>query len=219
MAIVDQKIIEMKNLIFNYIGLIDKMICQTLEGVTEKKWELLTDVVDNLEPQANQLKLEVAQECLGILALYHPEASDLRRIIKMSGIGGELERMGDMVTKMAFIAYHWRDVIDLNKYPNVLEMMKETRKMIDDVREAFMEENSLMAVAVIQNDDRVDDLRAHTIKHLIKAMNQTEDVEPLIQVLNITRHIERMADHCTHLAEDVIFIKEGLVPNKDKVDR
>ncbi len=219
MPIVDIKIQEMKDLVHANIGLIEKMLLQTVESATTGKWELAREVIDVLEPQANTFKLEIAQECLGILALYHPEAGDLRKIIKMSGIGGDLERMGDMVTKIAFIAYTWRENINLNDYPILLQMITETHKMLSNVRNAFVEESSLVAVTVIQQDDRVDALRTKSIKALIKEMNLTEDVEPLIQVLNITRHIERMADHCTHFAEDIIFMKEGLVPNKDKVDQ
>lgn len=216
MNVVEIKILEVKQSIVEYIKLIDTMLSSMIDGVQTKNSEKFKEVIDILEPQANQQKLNVAQECLGILALYHPEASDLRSIIKMSGMATDLERMGDLVTKIALSAYNWQDSFDLNEYPKILEMAIENRKMLTDVCKAFEEENSLIAVAVIQYDDRIDELCGRLLKKIIKEMNQAEDVEHLIQLMNITRNLERMADHSTHLAEDVIFIKEGLVPNKNK---
>jgi len=213
---VEKQIKEMKDTISQYMNLIDKMLSQTLKGALEDDWDLVRDVIDTLEPQANILKMEVSQDCLGILALYHPEAGHLRGILKMSGMGSDLERMGDMVTKIAFSLYHWKDMFQINDYPKILEMIHETRKMLSDVQKAFIEENCLAAIAVIQHDDRVDELRTRNIKKLVKDMNQAEDVEHLLQIMHITRNLERIGDLCTHLAEDIIFIKEGLVPNKDK---
>ncbi len=216
MNVVESKIAETKSIIFDYMTLVDTMLVRTLQGAQEKNWDMVKEVINVLEPEANQKKLEIAQECLGILALYHPEAGHLRCIIKMSGMAGDLERMGDLITKIALSTYHWRDAYCINNYPKILEMAEENRKMLADVSKAFMEENSLIAVTVIQHDDRVDELCSRSIKQLIKEMNKAEDVEYLLQIMNITRHFERLADLSTHLAEDIIFIKEGLVPNKDK---
>lgn len=213
---VEQKIKKTKNEISQYMELIDQMLSQTLQGALDDDWDAVRDVIDNLEPQANGFKIEISQDCLGILALFHPEASHLRSILKMSGMGSDLERMGDMVTKIAFSLYHWKDMNQIHDYPKVIAMVHETRKMLADVKRAFLEENCLAAIAVIQHDDRVDELRTRNLKHLIKDMNQAEDVEHLLQIMNIIRNLERIGDLCTHLAEDIIFIKEGLVPNKDK---
>ncbi|MGL4676601.1 MAG: phosphate signaling complex PhoU family protein [Brevinema sp.] len=216
MNVVEIKIAEAKQMIVEYITLIDTMLVKTMEGSQAKNWDLVKEVIDVLEPRANQLKLEVAQECLGILALYHPEAGHLRGIIKMSGMGSDLERMGDLVTKIALSTYRWQEAFHISEYPKILEMAEENRKMLIDVSKSFVEENCLIAVAVIQHDDRVDDLCTRMLKQIIKEMNQAVDVEHLLQIMNITRNFERIADLSTHLAEDVIFIKEGLVPNKDK---
>lgn len=213
---IESKINRIKEEITQYAQLVDTMLKTTMDGALNKNWEEVTEVIDVMEPRANLLKLEIAQECLGILALFHPEASHLRSIIKMSGMASDLERMADMITKIALAAFHWKDSISLEDYPLVFDMAKETRKMLTDVIQAFMDENALAAVAVIQHDDRVDDLCTQHLKKLIKTMNEAAEVEPLLQIMNITRNLERMADLCTHLAEDVIFIKEGLVPNKAK---
>ncbi|MDK2818129.1 MAG: hypothetical protein KFW21_01605 [Spirochaetota bacterium] len=215
MNVVERKISETKDVIFDYMALIDIMLIRTLQGSKEKNWDMVKDVINILEPQADQKKLEITQDCLGILALYHPEASHLRSIIKMSGMASDLERMGDLITKIARSTYHWQDAYNIGDYPKIIEMAEENRKMLTDVSRAFMEENILMAVTVIQHDDRVDELCTILIKQLIKEMNIAENVEYLLQIMNITRNFERMADLCTHLAEDIIFIKEGLIPNKN----
>ncbi len=214
--VVSNKIQEVKHMILEYIQLIDSMIDKTTDGALNKDWDKVKEVFGQLEDKANQLELDVAQECLEILALYHPEASHLRGIIKMSGMASDLERMADHIVKISLSLYHWKDMIDLNQYPRIIEMAEENRKMLSDVSKAFIEEDSLVAVTVIQHDDRVDELCSRMLKQIVKDMNQAVDVEHLLQLMNIVRNFERSADLSTHLAEDVIFIKEGLIPNKDK---
>ncbi len=148
MNVVEVKINEVKKAIEGYISLVDTMLMQTIDSSKNKNWESLKEVIDVLEPQANHLKLSVAQDCLGILALYHPEAGHLRGIIKMSGMASDLERMADHITKVALSCYHWRDSIDINEYPKIIEMAEENHKMMIEVSKAFTEENCLMAVAV-----------------------------------------------------------------------
>ncbi|MGL4366686.1 MAG: phosphate signaling complex protein PhoU [Brevinemataceae bacterium] len=211
---IEQKVCETKKAVYNYINLIDTMLGNTINCALEDNWEGIREVTDVLEPQANAMELEIAQGCLAILALYHPEAGNLRSIVKMSGMASDLERMGDMITKIAFATYYWRNSIHLKNYPNLIEMVSETRKMIEKAKHAFMDEDSLLAISVIQYDDIVDDLCTMILKQLIKEMNAAEEVEPLLQMINVARNIERIADLCAHLAEGIIFIKEGLVPNK-----
>ncbi|MGL4563538.1 MAG: phosphate signaling complex protein PhoU [Brevinema sp.] len=214
--IVIQKINHTKQRILDYIKLVDHMIEQTISGALEGNWDQVKHVFDELEMQANTMQMEIAQDCLGILALYHPEASHLRGIVKMSGMASDLERMADLATKIALSTYHWKDMYSLKDYPNIIEMSEETRSMLMKLTIAFKEQNSLKAVAIIQHDDRVDELCTQTLRHLIKEMNIAEEVEPLLQIMNVAKNIERIADLCGHFAEDIVFIKEGLIPSKNK---
>lgn len=210
-----KKVYEIKENVQSYINLIGSMLSQTMEGSKNQNWDLVKDVIDVSEPKANELKLEIALECLATLALYHPEASHLRYIVKMSGMGGDLERMGDMVTKIARANYFWKDSFSITDYPIILEMADAVQTMIKDVSSAFIAEDALASVAVIQYDDVVDELCTKNLKYLINKMGEEKNVEPLIQLMNITRNLERMADLCGHIAEDIIFIKEGMVPKRD----
>ncbi|MGL4388905.1 MAG: phosphate signaling complex protein PhoU [Brevinema sp.] len=214
--IVVQKISKTKERILYYMQLVDKMIEQTISASLEKDWDEVKQVFTTLEDEANALKMEISQDCLGILALYHPEASHLRCIVKMSGMASDLERVGDLATKIALSTYHWKDRYSLKDYPQIIEMSKEARSMLSRLSDAFMEENTLKAVAIIEYDDKVDELCTQTLCQLITEMNRAEKVEHLLQVMNVTKNIERIADVCAHFAEDIIFIKEGLVRNKER---
>ncbi|MGL5721923.1 MAG: phosphate signaling complex protein PhoU [Brevinema sp.] len=209
------KIKEVKNNVVGYIELIEKMLSQTIESSKTQEWDKVKEVIDVMEPQANQLKISVANNCLGVLALFHPEAGDLRAVVKMSGMASDLERMGDMVTKIARANYYWKEAFSVNDLPIILEMYSEVRAMLKDVVGCFKSLDSLGAVAIIQRDDVVDELCTKSLRLVIKKMSEGgSEVESLIQVMNITRNLERMADLCGHLAEDIIFIKEGSVIHK-----
>lgn len=212
----EQKIQNTKNKLYDYIKLVDQMIDQIITGALAEDWDKVQEVFDVLEHQANTFQMDIEQNCLGILALFHPEAIHLRSIVKMSGIASDLERMADLATKIALAIYYWKDSFSIKDYPKILEMVQEVRKMLSQVSEAFMTENCLTAVAVIEYDDRVDELCTKTLRQLIKEMNVAEEVEYLLQIMNITRNFERIGDLCVHFAENVIFIKEGLIPNKQK---
>lgn len=211
---ITQKVDEVKESIRSYIKLVEAMLVQATEGAKSQSWEDVREVIDVMEPKANDLKLEIANQCLGVLALFHPEASHLRYVVKMSGMASDLERMGDMATKIARACFYWKDVFSINDHPIILEMIEEDHRMLSDVAAAFINEDSLAAVAVIQHDDIVDELCTRNLKKLMKQMYDSKEIEPLIQVMNITRNLERLADLCGHMAEDIIFIKEGMFPPK-----
>ncbi|MGL4393973.1 MAG: phosphate signaling complex protein PhoU [Brevinema sp.] len=214
--IVDRKISKTKERILHYINLVNTMIEQTITASIAEDWEKVQEVYGNLEDEANYLQMDIAQDCLGILALYHPEAINLRYIVKMSGMVNDLERIGDLASKIAMANFHWKDQYSLKDYPMIIEMSQETNKMLSRLHDTFVEEDTLKAVAIIQQDDKVDELCTKTLRSLIKAMNCTQEVEPLIQIMNVAKHLERIADICGHFAEDIVFIKEGLIPNKEK---
>ncbi|MGL5254175.1 MAG: phosphate signaling complex protein PhoU [Brevinema sp.] len=212
---ITSKIKDVQDSIISYLELAETMLSQTMDNAKKQEWEKVKEVIDTLEPQANQLKITVANKCLGVLALFHPEAGDLRAVVKMSGMASDLERMGDMATKIARANYYWKDSFSINDHPIILEMYDEVRAMLKDVASCFKNLDSLGAIAIIQRDDIVDELCTKNQRIIIKKMSEGgSEVESLIQVMNITRNLERMADLCGHLAEDIIFIKEGSVIQK-----
>ena len=212
---IEKHINALKGRVLEYGLLIDKMIQQTFDGILHKDTSLLSLVCSELEREADDMKLEIAQESMGLIALFHPEACHLRSIIKMSAIAIDLERMGDVIVKIARISLNNKDFLDFTLYPQIMQMVQETRTMLKSVMHAFHDEDALIAISVIGHDDRVDDLCESLIRKILREIKVHNDgIEQLLQILTIVRYVERIADHTTHIAKDVIFIKEGLTVQK-----
>ena len=205
----------LKGRVLEYGLLIDTMIEQTFDGILCRNKDVLSRVCNELEVQAHEMKLEVAQESMGLIALFHPEACHLRSITKMSAIAIDLERMGDVIVKIARIILNSKEMLDFSMYPQVMQMVQETRTMLKNVMHAFADGDALVAISVIGHDDRFDALCETLIRTILREIKvHNEDIERLLQLLTIVRYIERIADHTTHIAKDVIFIKEGLTIQK-----
>ncbi|MGL4722776.1 MAG: phosphate signaling complex protein PhoU [Desulfovibrionaceae bacterium] len=212
---IETHIIALKSRVIKYASLIDTMLFKTFEETNQQDWNSLIDIRITLREKSDAMRLEIAQECVALTALFHPEAGHLRSIMKMSGIIVDLKRMADVICKISSIFSNAREAIPFDSYPQLADMLKETRRMIHDVMQAFSEEDALLAVSVINYDDRVDALCGSLLRKILrKIKEQGEDIDPLIQLLTSIRYLERLADHVTHIAEDVIFIKEGLMLQK-----
>ena len=212
---IEKHVNALKERVLEYGSLIDRMLQQTFDGVICKDRESLSQVYNELEIQADAMKLEIAQESMGLIALFHPEACHLRSIIKMSAIAIDLERMGDVIVKIARISLNNKDFLDFTVYPQIMQMVQETRIMLTNVMRAFADGDALIAISVIGHDDRVDALCESLIRKILREIKtHNDDIERLLQFLTIVRYIERIADHTTHIAKDVIFIKEGLTVQK-----
>jgi phosphate transport system protein len=202
-------------------------MCSTVE-------ELIHDAVDGLKHGRNELAEELSvrdrevdewdirieEECLKILALYHPVANDLRRVTVVMKIAGELERVADLAVSIAErsigIAAH-----GAFKMPSRLsQMTEESLSMLHDSIDAFVEENSGAAREICQRDDVVDKLNSELIEEVVNVMKkQTELVEPCLHLFSVIRHVERVADHATNIAEDVVYLVEASIIRHPKLHR
>lgn len=215
---IEESLRDMKEAIVQYGTLILSMIDKSVQGLVEKDDELLKEVMETLEPEANRKELQIDEKVLNGLALFQPEAKDLRVILMVSKMNSDLERMGDLASNIAegaSILISRAELISLNDYSsivnNLLRMEKKTKKMLDQSITAFIDEDALLAVEVLKNDDAVDYLRDQVLREMIAFMQDPKVVERGLQVIRIVRNLERIADHATNIAEDVIFIKEGKV--------
>jgi phosphate transport system protein len=162
--------------------------------------------------EVDEWDIRIEEECLKILALYHPVANDLRRVTVVMKIAGELERVADLAVSIAErsigIAAH-----GAFKMPSRLsQMTEESLSMLHDSIDAFVEENSGAAREICQRDDVVDKLNSELIEEVVNVMKkQTELVEPCLHLFSVIRHVERVADHATNIAEDVVYLVEASI--------
>ena len=172
---------------------------------------LAREVVDG-EELTNTMEVNVEEECLKILALYQPVASDLRYIIAVLKINQDLERIGDLAVHIAeralFLCRQPRIAI-----PFRLEQMADKAQgLLKKVLDAFVNLDEPAARAVCAADSEVDGMNQEIFEQVKAAiMKNPQLFESLLQIMHISRHLERIADHATNIAEDLIYLIEGRI--------
>jgi len=173
---------------------------------------VLAESVVKREIQTNAMEVDVEEECLKILALYQPVASDLRYIIAVLKINSDLERIGDLAVHIA------ERGLFLGAYPSVdiparLGIMADkAQAMLKKVLDAFVNLNEQAAREVCAADNEIDEINMEIFQQVKASVTQNPELfEPLLQIMHIARHLERIADHATNIAEDLIYLIEGQI--------
>src|SRR6185436_9092427 len=155
-------------------------------------------------------ELEVEDLCLKMLALHQPVAGDLRFIVAVMKVNNDLERMGDHAQNIAeralFLATHAPIDVDLD----FARMLDAVRKMVSQSLDALVNQDPKSARAVLAEEDAIDRLHEHMFEVLQELMaRDSSTIERAVQMLSVSRHLERIADLATNIAEDIVFMVEG----------
>jgi phosphate transport system protein len=166
--------------------------------------------VHELESKINREHMEVDESCLQLLARQSPLAADLRLVIAVLKISTDLERMGDQAVN---IAYNTKDYLEGKPVKDLVDipiMAVEVKAMVRDCLDAFVKQDPGLAREVLKKDDIVDNLKDKVFQDLIQYMSKNSDnVEQALDLILIARNLERLGDHATNIAEDVIFAATG----------
>jgi len=166
--------------------------------------------VHELEAKINREHMEVDESCLQLLARQSPLAADLRLVIAVLKISTDLERMGDQAVN---IAYNTKDYLEGKPVKDLVDipiMAVEVKAMVRDCLDAFVKQDAALAREVLKKDDIVDNLKDKVFQDLIEYMSKNSDnVEQALDLILIARNLERLGDHATNIAEDVIFAATG----------
>jgi phosphate transport system protein len=153
---------------------------------------------------------EIEEECLKILALHQPVAVDLRRVAAILKINTDLERMADTAGNLAERAYALAQGSNAPVPPDLRQMTDLTNTMVRDSLDAFVNLDAELAKRVCRLDNEVDRHCREIIEHVIEYMKRGPDnVEPGLHLFSVTRQLERIADHATNIAEDVVYLVDG----------
>lgn len=164
------------------------------------------------ELQTNTMEVDIEEECLKILALYQPVAADLRYIIAVLKINHDLERIGDLAVHIAERGLFLCDQPPLDIPFRLGEMADKAQAMLKNVLDAFVNLNDAAAHTVCSADAEIDSINRENFAQVKKAVMQNPALfESLLQVMHISRHLERIADHATNIAEDLIYLIEGRI--------
>lgn len=200
-------------------ALVEDMITKACRSLRERKRELAQEVVDS-DRTVDSAEVRIEEECLKILALHQPVAIDLRRTAAVLKINNDLERIADLAVNIAERALALtlrRDFLA----PRTLELMSERAiQMVRASIDAFVKFDIEAAYRICEEDDEIDKYNVEIINELHETMKaQPHLVEPAMHFFSATRHVERIADHATNIAEDVIYLVKGSIARHQKAQR
>jgi phosphate transport system protein len=201
---------QLKTKLLEMSSLVEAAIQRSISAVIQKDRSAAEEVFHN-EARINDIEIEIDEFAINLLALKQPMAADLRLIVAALKINTDLERMGDLSVSIAERAMSLMEapvikpMIDIPHIAGLVESM--VRKSLD----AFVQRDADLARSVLASDDAVDSLRTACYHELVSFMEKDpQNIQQALDLLAITRNLERLADHSTNIAEDVLFLVKGI---------
>jgi phosphate transport system protein len=206
-----KKILALGTIVEEFVQLAVKAINQRDENLAQK-------IIDRDE-EIDRMEVELEEDCLKLLALYQPVASDLRFIIAVLKINNDLERIGDLAVNIAQRAQQLSKKEKVNipfDYPTMSEKVKA---MLRNSLDSLVNLDAKLANEVCLADNEVDEIHRGMYKLVEEAIrNNVDKIESITPYLGVSRLLERIADHATNIAEDVIYMIEGEIVRHKKMD-
>jgi len=200
---------RLKKMILDLAAVVEESVQQSVQALREGDVELARKVIAGDE-RVDDMEVELEEECLKILALHQPVATDLRFIVSVLKINNDLERMADLASNVAERAIDLDGPARVDPPYDVEAMAAATERMIDMSLEALINQDRKKAVRAIALDDEVDRIHSENFAQVKKCIReQPEKMDGFIFYLSISRYLERIADLATNIAEDVIYMIDG----------
>ena len=202
---------NVRQMILSMAGSVEHQVDRAIKALVNKDITLARRVCAD-DSEINTIELEIENECLRIFALAHPVAGDLRFVMAVLRINSNLERIGDKAKTISKRIIDLIDCAPVNLPPALIQMSRESQKMLGDALTALANQDADLCRHVRRSDDQVDALQkeifgwAHT-----EIPAHVESTHAVIDVLSISRALERIADLSADIAEDVIFLVEGAI--------
>lgn len=205
----DEELKNLKQKLLHMADTAQEMIGLSVKALAERN-ESYAKQVFQLEDSVNRLEIEIEDAVLKLLALRQPAAGDLRLLTAILKINNDLERVADQTVNIS------ENALDLLKNPplkpliDIPHMAQLAQKMIKNSIDAFVNQNPKLAQEVCQDDDEVDRINEQVFRELLTyMMEDPKSITRAVDLILVSRNIERIADHATNISEDVIFIVEG----------
>jgi len=197
---------QLKTRLLEMGGQAEENVRLAVMGLVDRDHAIIDRVMKGDEP-LNNLHIEIDNRCFTLLALYQPMAADLRTIVAAVKINTDLERVGDLAVNIAEAARRYASHAPVKKLIDIPRMASIAQAMLRDSLDAFVRRDLALAQAVLNEDDRLDALKTPIFRELLTYMLQDPStIEPALDLILVSRHLERIGDHATNVAEDVIFI-------------
>ena len=206
-----QELDLLKTNIIKMGSLSEQAIAMAISSLLQGRKESARQVIAQ-DKEINYFEISIGQQIVDLLALQQPVATDLRFILAASGITSDLERIGDHAVNIAESAVVYVEYPPVKPLVDIPKMAQVTQQMLRDAIDGFIHTNPGLCRAVLTNDDVVDELNKRVVSDLVAVMHENSDaIEPALELIRVSRNLERVADLATNIAEDVIFMADAQV--------
>jgi phosphate transport system protein len=197
---------QLKTRLLEMGGLAEEEVRLAILGLVTRDRPIIDRVLSGDGP-LNALHMEIDGRCFTLLALFQPMAADLRAIVAAVKINTDLERVGDLAVNIAEAAIRYAERAPVKKFIDIPRMATIAQAMLRDSLDAFVRRDTALAQHVLDEDDKLDELKSQIFRELLTYMLQDPTtIEAALDLILVSRHLERIGDHATNIAEDVIFI-------------
>jgi phosphate transport system protein len=187
-------------------GLAEDAVRLSIVGLAARDSAALTRVLTG-DTQINQLHIDIDTRCFTLLALHHPLAADLRLVLAAVKINSELERVGDLAVNIAGAALRYIAAPPVKPLIDLPRMSELAQTMLRESLDAYVRRDVALAARVCERDDQLDELKTTVFRDtLVHMLADPTCIEAALQLVLISRHLERIGDHATNIAEDAIFM-------------
>ena len=190
-------------------GLVEDQIQKAVKSLVDRESELAKVIIER-DHEVNRLDVEIDEICIRLLALHQPAGKDLRFITTGLKITTDLERIGDMAVNLCERAIELNLEPQLKPYIDIPRMARISQRMIRESLDAFVREDTDLALKVCKDDDEVDQLNAQIFRETLTFMlENAQNISRATKISSVSKYLERIADHATNIAEMVIFMVKG----------
>ncbi len=201
---------ELKSKLLEMSGLVERAVNRSVAAVVEGSRETAHDVLVS-ESRVNRMEIEIDDMVTSLLALQQPMATDLRFLTAATRINTDLERMGDQAVNIAQRALSLSEKNPVKPLIDIPHMARLVESMVGRSLDAFVRKDHSLARGVLVSDDAVDELRDGIYQELIRSMqDDPQSIPQYVDLMFVARNLERIADHATNIAEDVLYLVQGV---------
>jgi phosphate transport system protein len=192
-------------------SLVEEQIDCGVKAIIDGDESLSTMVIER-DKKVDEYDNLVDQQCMRIFALSQPVAVDLRLLMAALKINNELERIGDIAVNLAERVKPLVPFRDFVRETRLKEMATAAREMVKAAIDSFVNNDPGLAKKVLESDDLIDSIDRQMFEQMVSTMKKSKElIEPAVHMVILSRHLERLADHSTNIAEDVIFLVKARI--------
>jgi phosphate transport system protein len=205
----ERELEKLKKRTLSLVTMVEERLRMSIMAIEKKDGDLAKKVMES-DDEIDDIEVDIEEECLKILALHQPVAIDLRFIIAVIKINNELERIGDLAVNIAERAFFLASKKKLDILFDFPGMAEKAQTMVKKSLDSLVNLDSRLAWEVCASDDEVDEMNREMFRQVQEGIRKNPSrMECLLHLLSSSRHLERIADHATNIAQDVIYMIEG----------